>query len=48
MEIYKTRKEADTVRKSDPWHTSEERIVKVTGGYALMTESEYQNWKNQK
>ena len=48
METYKTRKEADKVRKTDPWHNSSERIVKVEGGYALMTEKEYQTWKKQK
>ena len=48
MEIYKTRKEADTVRKTDPWHSSDELIVKVDGGYALMTSEEYRIWKSQK
>ena len=46
--IYKTRKEADEVRKTDPFHHSDERIVKVYGGYMLMTEEEYRIWKNQK
>lgn len=48
MEIFKTRTEADKARKTDPWHRSNERIVKVSGGYALMTEQEYQTWKKQK
>lgn len=46
MEIYKTRKEANEVRKTDKWHSSDERIVKVCGGYVLMTEHEYQIWKS--
>ncbi len=46
--IYKTRREADLVRKTDPWHRSDERIVKVDGGYVLMTEEEYRIWKMQK
>lgn len=48
MTIYETRKAADHVRKTDPWHRSDERIVKVRGGYALMSEDEYRTWKNQK
>lgn len=48
MEIYKTRYAADKVRKTDPNHSSEERIVLVQGGYALMTEQQYQVWKKQK
>ena len=48
MKIYETKAEADYVRKTDPWHRSDERIVKVSGGYALMSEDEYRTWKNQK
>lgn len=48
MKIYETRKAADQVRKKDPWHRSDERIVKVCGWYALMSEDEYETWKNQK
>ena len=48
MTVYKTRKEADEVRKTDPWHRSDERIVKVDGGYVLMSEEDYRVWKNQK
>lgn len=28
--------------------TSEEKVVKVCGGYAVMTYDEYRTWKNQK
>lgn len=48
MTVYETRKEADEVRKTDSYHRSDERIVKVEGGYTLMTEEEYRVWKNQK
>lgn len=48
MEIYKTRYQADKVRKTDPYHKSDERIVKVDGGYMLMDEKQYQEWKKQK
>ena len=48
MKIYETKKAADHVRKTDPLHRSDERIVKVCGGYALMSEDEYRTWKNQK
>ncbi len=47
METYTTRYQAEKVRRTDPYHNSTERIVKVTGGYALMTEKEYQVWKKQ-
>lgn len=48
MEIYNTRYAADKVRKTDPYHNSTEKIVKVFGGYALMTLYEYNLWKKQK
>jgi len=48
MEIYKTRYMADKVRKTDPYHSTSEIIVKVCGGYTLMTAEEYRIWKNQK
>lgn len=48
MEIYKTRYAADKARKTDPNHSSDERIVLVQGGYALMTEQQYHIWKKQK
>lgn len=48
MEIYTTRYMADKVRKTSEWHNSDERIVKVDGGYVLMTEEQYRIWKGQK
>lgn len=47
-ETYSTRYQADKVKKTDPYHRSDERIVKVCGGYKLMTEQDYQIWKKQK
>ena len=48
MEIYKTRYAADKVRKTDPYHRSDEKIIKVEGGYTLMTAQDYEIWKMQK
>ena len=42
MTIYKTRHQALKERKSY------ERVVKVCGGYVIMTESEYQIWRRQR
>ena len=43
MMIYKTRYKAEKVRRK-----GEEVVVKVCGGYTLMTHAEYRVWKNQK
>ena len=48
MTTYTTRYQAKKARETDPYHSSDERIVKVCGGYALMTEEEYRTWKLQK
>ena len=42
MTIYNTRYQAKKYCKSN------EKIVKVCGGYVIMTYSEYEIWKNQK
>lgn len=42
MKIYETRYKAKKEANSD------ERIVKVDGGYIIMSPSEYSVWKNQK
>lgn len=48
-ETYSTRYQADKIRKTDPYHRSDEVIVKVCGGYKLMTPDYYYNiWKRQK
>lgn len=46
--IYPTKYMADKVRKTSPWHSTSERIVKVCGGYMLMDERTYYVWKNQR
>lgn len=43
MEIYKNRYQAEKVRKK-----GEEVVVKVCGGYAVMTYRDYAIWKKQK
>lgn len=43
MIIYETRYKAEKARKK-----GEEVVVKVCGGYAVMTYEEYRVWKKQK
>ena len=40
--------QAEQVKKSSPWYNMTYKIVKVDGGYTLMTEQQYRWWKNQK
>ena len=46
-DIYTTRYQAGKERKTSPRHDSDERIVKVDGGYTLMSEGDYQTWRKQ-
>lgn len=46
--IFKTRYQADKVRKTDPFFNGAEKIIKVEGGYVLMDNEEYRIWKMQK
>lgn len=48
MTIYATRDQADKERKTSQWHRSDERIVRVDGGYTLMGERDYKVWRKQK
>lgn len=48
MIIFKTRYQADKERKENPFRNNEEKIIKVSGGYTLMTPDEYYTWENQK
>jgi len=48
MEIFKTRYQAEKERKTSEWHNGSEKIVKVEGGYTLMSEEDYRIWKLQK
>lgn len=43
MDIYKTRYQAEKDRNK-----GKERVVKVDGGYTLMTYQEYEIWRKQK
>lgn len=43
MTVYKTRYQAEKARRK-----GEEIVVKVSGGYAVMTYAEYNIWKRQK
>ena len=43
MTIYKTRYQAEKARRKGA-----EIVVKVDGGYAVMTYAEYNTWKKQK
>lgn len=42
MILYLTRYAAEKEKRGN------ERIIKVTGGYAIMTVQEYNNWRKQK
>jgi len=46
--IYKTRKRAQQVRDTSPWYHSDDVIVKVDGGYKIMSPSDYQVRKKQR
>lgn len=48
MEIFRNRYQAEKARKTSPGYSAEDRVAKVSGGYAVMTERDYQVWKNQK
>lgn len=43
MHVYKTRHQAEKDRRKGV-----ERVVKVDGGYTLMTYKDYENWRKQK
>lgn len=43
MKIYKTRYQAKKDKK-----TSDEKVIKVCGGYVLMAAREFEIWKKQK
>lgn len=48
MEIFRNRYQAEKAWKTSPGYSAEDRVVKVSGGYKLMSERDYQIWKNQK
>ena len=48
MTVYKTRYRAEKARKGNPYIRSDSVVVKVCGGYVIMTAEDYRTWKNQK
>lgn len=46
--IFKNRYQANKTRKTNPFFNGSEKIVKVCGGYTLMSEEKYRIWKMQK
>lgn len=45
---YKTRYQAEKARKANPYISSASVIVKVCGGYVIMSPRDYEIWKKQK
>lgn len=48
MMIYKTRYQAQKAKTADPYYKSDDRIVKVCGGYTIMAPRQYAEWRTQK
>lgn len=48
MTTFPTRYKAEKEKKINPWYSSVDKVVKVDGGYAIMTIREYLIWKEQK
>ena len=46
--LYPTRYKATKERNTNPWHNGDDKIVKVTGGYRIMSPWEYDVWRKQK
>lgn len=44
MTIWETRYQAEKVRNGNTYY----KVVKVSGGHAVMTADEYRTWKKQK
>lgn len=44
MIIYKTKESAEEAKRTDPKYSSGDMIVKVEGGFAIMTAREYIDW----
>ena len=45
--IFKNRYQAGKARKSNPFFTGDEMIVRVCGGYALIDRANYRTWRRQ-
>ena len=46
--MYKTRYQAVKARATESCYSTSDIIVKVCGGYVIMTPSEYNTWRKQK
>lgn len=44
MEIFTTRNAAEDARRTNPVYNTTDMIVKVDGGFAIMTARAYINW----
>ena len=48
MVIFETRYKANKEKKNSQWYSTSDVIVKVDGGYTIMTPSQYETWRKQK
>ncbi len=48
MQFYPNRYQAQKAKKKNPYARGSDVIVKVSGGYTIMTTTEYLYWKKQK
>lgn len=48
MTIYTTHYQAIKARETDRVYSTADKIVKVDGGYIIMTASDYNTWRKQK
>ncbi len=46
--LYKTRYLAEKVKRNSCYFNGDDKIVKVTGGYKIMSPWEYDVWRKQK
>ena len=44
MEIFKTRDLAEEAKSTNPYYNSSDMIVKVEGGFTIMTARDYLAW----
>lgn len=47
-DIFKTRKSAERERDTSSWYNGDEIVVRVEGGYTLMSPEDYRVWRNQR
>lgn len=44
MIIYKTKDSAEEAKRTDPQYSTGDMVVKVDGGFAIMSAKEYIDW----